>query len=897
MANDGTVKIGTELDDSGFKSGVSKLGDTAKTAFKSAATVIGGITTAATGAAAGIMALADSTAEYRTEQAKLNSAYDAAGYSADVAQEAYRGFYSILGESDTAVEASQLLAQLAQSEEDVAKYVDIAAGVYGTFGDALPIESLIEAANETAKTGEITGQLADALKWVSINQDDFQASLDECSTEQERAAKITETLSELYDDAADSFKEGNKSIIEANEANAEFTDALADLGEAVTPLTTTFKKGFANILSSVNSPALKSALNNLDNSFEDMFESLGEIAQDVAPIFVEVIGFAARNIKDLAIVVPSAVIAFKSLVTVLDAAKASQIGFTAALAANPLTAIVGGISALVGAFGLLSIAVNETKYADEELMELEARYAEAQELQSAVEARITAYNDLKDAAISATDSDAAQIERVQSLADELLSLADSTGKVQEADESRAQFILGQLNEALGTEYQLTGQQIQNYSDLTNSIYDMLDAKKAEILLSGQEQIYADAVAGLKDTRTEYEQLSETFKTANIDYKNAQAAYYAAEAQFQHGLDTATGAELQRLAIERNNAQERLNIAEETYNALELAMQENLVQQESYNRDIATYEQMYVSLLEGNTEQAIALYEGRDAAVLESEQTLEDATIHRKQQLEQQLLDQAETLEKMRQELEAGNKEIKEEDLQAAEELFKQTYEEYKQIGAAVPTAWAEGSGDNEYLVEDATQNVVDTAKDTIDNADFENKGYISGGLLSSGVAKGINSKAYLVSGAAQVIINKANEAMRAAAQIHSPSRLMANEVGAPLSQGVAVGIKKDAHLIEEEASAAINNAAKELEKSMPTVTMDIAAATSSMIPTATTRNIIAFESGVSSATANNGVITELRAILSAIKEGQVMVVDKQVLAKVTKGTTKNNSRAVGVSAY
>ena len=50
------------------------------------------------------------------------------------------------------------------------KWTRIAAGVYGTFGDALPIEGLIEAANETAKTGKVTGVLADAINWAGCQK-------------------------------------------------------------------------------------------------------------------------------------------------------------------------------------------------------------------------------------------------------------------------------------------------------------------------------------------------------------------------------------------------------------------------------------------------------------------------------------------------------------------------------------------------------------------------------------------------------------------------------------------------------------------------------------------------------------------------------------------------------
>lgn len=131
----------------------SKLKSGLATAGSIAAKGIGLVAGAATAAGGALLALEANTEEYRVAQGKLNTAFEAAGMSADAAQEAYTGFYKILGDTDTATEASQLLAKLAENEEDVATWTNIAAGVYGTFGDSLPIEGLIEASNETAKVG------------------------------------------------------------------------------------------------------------------------------------------------------------------------------------------------------------------------------------------------------------------------------------------------------------------------------------------------------------------------------------------------------------------------------------------------------------------------------------------------------------------------------------------------------------------------------------------------------------------------------------------------------------------------------------------------------------------------------------------------------------------------
>lgn len=135
----------------------SKLSDKLKsglaTAGKATAAGIGAVTAAASAGAAMLLSMDEATEEYRIAQGKLNTAYETAGYSLETANKAYTEFYAILGDTDTATEASQLLAKLAQNEQDVSEWTNIAAGVWGTFGDSLPIEGLIESANETAKVG------------------------------------------------------------------------------------------------------------------------------------------------------------------------------------------------------------------------------------------------------------------------------------------------------------------------------------------------------------------------------------------------------------------------------------------------------------------------------------------------------------------------------------------------------------------------------------------------------------------------------------------------------------------------------------------------------------------------------------------------------------------------
>lgn len=254
-------KSGAQIDDSmmaatrkvvAFKNkSLKALQDFSKKSVVAAGAAVSGLTAA-------FVALDGATEEYRVAQGKLNAGFSAAGFSADVARKSYRNFYAILGDTDTATEASQLLANMAKNEEEVTKWTRIAAGVHGTFGDSLPIEGLVESANETARTGQITGVFADAINWATAEnehfgvalkantkaneewnkavksaqsaEDYFNLALQDCSDEASRQKLITDTLSKSYDNAATSFYENNRQVVDARHNQATLDETLAGLG-------------------------------------------------------------------------------------------------------------------------------------------------------------------------------------------------------------------------------------------------------------------------------------------------------------------------------------------------------------------------------------------------------------------------------------------------------------------------------------------------------------------------------------------------------------------------------------------------------------------------------------------------------------------------------------------
>lgn len=234
----------------------------------------------------------ESTQEFREGMGKLNTAFEAAGHDVEKAKEVYQGFYNILGDTGAATEASQLLATLARDEEDMARWTEIAAGVYGTFGDALPIEGLIEAANETAKTGKVTGALADALNWAGISEDEFNKILLENIDVSNRAELIMDTLTHTYKDAADAFYENNDAIIANRDAQSQLDEKAAKLGQSVENVKTAFAETFGPALE----PLLITAAGGLDElckiivSMEDAVQALVDGFRDAVNWWRRLVG-------------------------------------------------------------------------------------------------------------------------------------------------------------------------------------------------------------------------------------------------------------------------------------------------------------------------------------------------------------------------------------------------------------------------------------------------------------------------------------------------------------------------------------------------------------------------------------------------------------------------------
>lgn len=357
MLDLGTLRIGIEADSTAAKSEIEGVRKTTQdtesqteqstksmsdswNSFSSSVKTAAAVGFAAiTAAVASLVGVANETQE---DMGKLDTAFQQAGWSAEEAGNTYKGFVGLLGETDTAVEASNHLAQLCTSEEELSQWTNIAAGVFATFGDSLPLEGLTEAANETAKTGTVVGSLADALNWAGVSEDEFNAQLAACNSEQERSQLITETLNGLYSETGQAYRDNNAELIAYREAQDAMNQALSDLGMALMPIVTDLTNFGTTLLTNCQ-PAIQWFKDNLP-AIKDTFV---QWAPAIAAVVGGIMGFqAAQAVIGIITGIQTAITAFK---TATEATTIAQAALNAVMNANPFVLIATLIAALVAA--------------------------------------------------------------------------------------------------------------------------------------------------------------------------------------------------------------------------------------------------------------------------------------------------------------------------------------------------------------------------------------------------------------------------------------------------------------------------------------------------------------------------------------------------------------------
>lgn len=283
-----------------FKDCVGRFGEGAKNAEDK----LSGVSTAAAGLIGAVTATVPATEEYRKIMGSLEVSSEKAGYSVDQTRESFKTLYSVLGDDQTAATTTANLQALGLSQDELKNMINGTIGAWATYGDSIPIDGLAEAINETVKTGEVTGNLADMLNWAGTSEEGFNEKLALCSSETERANLIMqEMVNQGLTQAGSKWQENNKILVEGKNATADLQEATADLAEIVSPMLTVLTEGLADVIQKFVEapPEMQGMIGGLVVLFaliSPLLMGIGQLAfgiQALIPIFTGLWGIMAAH--------------------------------------------------------------------------------------------------------------------------------------------------------------------------------------------------------------------------------------------------------------------------------------------------------------------------------------------------------------------------------------------------------------------------------------------------------------------------------------------------------------------------------------------------------------------------------------------------------------------------
>lgn len=371
-----------------------------------------------------------------------------------------------------------------------------------------------------------TDELGEALRSGKLSMNDFMdkiVELNKNGTGQfqsfaEQAKNSTGGIKTSITNAKTAITRGVANIVKA------FDEALKSNGlGGISTVISNIGKIAENVLKKVASliPKAVSKIKDIYNwtkKNQDLIKNLIKIVASLTAGYIayKTVLIAINTIQTAKKILNTAS-AFLSLIPTIRSAKDAMLLLNMAFSANPVGLVVAGVTALTTALVLFGSRQTEAQKRAKEL---------AQEIRNSKQT-LEEYNQSID---NTTNTNLTHIENIKKLKDELTTLVDKNGKVKEGYKGRVDFILNELNGALGTEYKLNGDIIESYQKLRDEIDETIKKKKAEIILNAEEEKYknaiekqAEAVENLRQARVNLGMTYDEAKQKLQDSSNLNAA--------------------------------------------------------------------------------------------------------------------------------------------------------------------------------------------------------------------------------------------------------------------------------------------------------------------------------------------------------------------------------------
>lgn len=611
----------------------------------------------------------------------------------------------------------------------------------------------------------------------------------------EATGKSVAEVRKLASDGKISTEIYNKAI---DKMASNTTGAMDAQSETFNGLWSTIKDGAENAVGKIMSPLFKAlkglmekvgpVIDKVSGALTDMFD---DIDAGVSPIeafkkafkglipdlLLEVIGGVADGIGFIG----------SNMNIIIPIVGGLTVGFIALTKAVAIWEAV--TEAVSGPAGLVKIAIAgvvtgiiwfSQKLAEHQTQE--QMYAEAvSKSTKATNDRRNAYDEMTKASEDQATKDLAQITNVEKLYGELKTLTDENGNVSEANRTRAQFIIDQLNPAIGTELQLTNDQITGYTELSKSIEDMMSKRKAEILLDASKATYSAAVVGIQTEELSKEQELQNMSARSREIKVAEMELADAKMELQrNNFAEDTGME-QGAVLEKEKALESLKAQFSGSAAAYDASNTNL---KKYHSDVDSYETASTLLLEGKTQEAINTLTSKNSAFKTAASVVGESADEQTRIMTQQVTDTERTSAELKQLLADQTEGVTQDMVDTAEAQAEQARVEARKIGVNIPEGVSTGIDATAPVVETSAQ---DMAAGVVTGSEVDLNPIGSNAIL--GFWGGMSGKENWLYDNITGFFGNVTQRIKDFFGIQSPSKLFRDMIGKNLALGIGVGFE------------------------------------------------------------------------------------------------------------
>ena len=394
------------------------------------------------------------------------------------------------GGNDELVRMSQNLQQIKNAGEataiDIKQFAYAGIDIYGLLAD-------------------YTGKTVSEVKDMTISYEDLQGAFQKATSEGGKYYGATEKQSETLAGQVSQLK------AETSEMVAELTENLMPIAKKVVSKAKEIIEKFDDLSDSQKNTITKIGL---------LVTAAGP-AIKIAGTAITAIGKVTKSVGTLT----KALSLYKNGVGTAEGASA-DLAKTLKNMTSPAGLVAIGITAITAAYAAYKTSVENATAETREAAE-----ASEEALQTQLE-QSQAIKETKAALDESLSSELANLENTKTLKEELSQIVDENGKVKEGYENRAQVILNQLNEALGTEYKMNGNIIEQYQQLQDEIDELVLKKQAEATMETLQTKYNTA---LEDSS----QLSQELIDKQEALKNKKQELYDAEKAVQDKMNEFT----------------------------------------------------------------------------------------------------------------------------------------------------------------------------------------------------------------------------------------------------------------------------------------------------------------------------------------------------------------------